>query len=179
MGMEKQVQKLDNVKVAIVVARSKNFVIGRDGDLPWHLSSDLKNFKAITSGKPIIMGRKTFQSLPRLLPNRTHIVISRDIEYRPAGALLFSNIQSAIAAAKSIAFDKGLDEVCIIGGGEIYKQAIEFSDIIYLTIVDCEIDGDTYFPNLDDRVWKEVKTTIFEKSDKDDYSFELKKLIKS
>lgn len=176
--MEKQVQKLDDIKVAIVVARSKNFVIGRDGDLPWHLSSDLKNFKSITSGKPIIMGRKTFQSLPRLLPNRTHIVISRDIEYRPDGALLFSNIQSAIAAAKSIAFDKELDEICIIGGGEIYKQAIEFSDVIYLTIVDCEIDGDTYFPKLDENIWQEVETTIFEKSDKDDYSFELKKLVK-
>lgn len=175
--MEKQVQKLDDIKVAIVVARSKNFVIGRDGDLPWHLSSDLKNFKSITSGKPIIMGRKTFQSLPRLLPNRTHIVISRDIEYRPDGALLFSNIQSAIAAAKSIAFDKGLNEICIIGGGEIYKQAIEFADIIYLTIVDCEIEGDTYFPQLDEKIWKEVEVTNFEKSEKDDFAFELKKLV--
>lgn len=175
--MEKQAQKLDEIKVAIVVARSKNFVIGRDGDLPWHLSSDLKNFKAITSGKPIIMGRKTFQSLPRLLPNRTHIVISRDIEYSPDGALLFSNIQSAIAAAKSIAIDKGLDEICIIGGGEIYKQAIEFADIIYLTIVDCEIEGDTNFPRLDENIWKEVETINFEKSDKDDFDFELKKLI--
>lgn len=175
--MEKQVQKLDDIKVAIVVARSKNFVIGRDGDLPWHLSSDLKNFKSITSGKPIIMGRKTFQSLPRLLPNRTHIVISRDIEYRPDGALLFSNIQSAIAAAKSIAFDKGLDEICIIGGGEIYKQAIEFAVIIYLTIVDCEIEGDTYFPQLDEKIWKEVEVTNFEKSEKDDFAFELKKLV--
>lgn len=175
--MEKQVQKLDDIKVAIVVARSKNFVIGRNGDLPWHLSSDLKNFKSITSGKPIIMGRKTFQSLPRLLPNRTHIVISRDIEYRPDGALLFSNIQSAIAAAKSIAFDKGLDEICIIGGGEIYKQAIEFADIIYLTIVDCEIEGDTYFPQLDEKIWKEVEATYFEKSEKDDFAFELKKMV--
>lgn len=172
-------QKLDDVKVSIIVARSKNFVIGKNGDLPWHLSSDLKNFKALTTGKPIIMGRKTFQSLPRLLPNRTHIVISRDIEFLPIGGLNFSNIATAIACSKAIALKKGLDEVCIIGGGEIYAQAIEFADIIHLTIVDCEIEGDTFFKELDHKIWRIAQKEDFKKGEKDDYDFSVLKMVKN
>lgn len=177
--MENQAKKLNEIKVSIVVARAKNYVIGNNGDLPWKLSSDLKNFKALTLNKPIIMGRKTFQSLPNLLPNRPHIVISRDIEFKPKGAMVFSNLPSAINAAKVIAQKTNQNEVCIIGGGEIYSQSLEFADIIHLTIVECEINGDTFFPKLNENIWKIIEETKFEKGEKDDFSFICQKIIRN
>lgn len=171
-------EKITDIIVSIIVARAKNGVIGRAGDMPWRLSSDLKNFKAITTGKPIIMGRKTFESLPRLLPGRTHIVISRDKSFNANGAMVFSRLDVAIAAAKAVAIKDGQDEVCIIGGGEIYKLALAVCDKIYLTEVDCEIDGDTYFPELNPNDWHKTQTQKFEKTDKDDYEFSLDTLIR-
>lgn len=171
-------EKITDIIVSIIVARAKNGVIGRAGDMPWRLSSDLKNFKAITMGKPIIMGRKTFQSLPSLLPGRTHIVISRDKDFMPKGALVFSRLDVAISAAKATAHKDGQGEVCIIGGGEIYKLALAVCDKIYLTEVDCEIDGDTYFPELDAKEWHKTQTLKFEKTKKDDYEFSLDTLIR-
>jgi dihydrofolate reductase len=173
--MELQDNKLEQVKTAIIVARSKNYVIGKNGDLPWRLSSDLKNFKAITMKKPIIMGRKTFESLPKLLPGRKHLVISGDPNFKADNILVFSNIEIAIAAAKAIATKANLDEICIIGGGQIYAQAIDLCDIIYETIVDCEIEGDTFFPKLIDEKWEILETQKFEKLENDDFPFTLRK----
>lgn len=165
-----------DIIVSIVVAKSKNNVIGVGGDLPWRLSSDLQNFKAITIGKPIIMGRKTFDSLPRLLPNRTHIIISRDSAFMPNGALVYSSIDAAIAAGKAIALKDGAGECCIIGGGEIYALALPFAQKLYLTEVDCTIDGDTYFPPINENEWQETSTKSFLKTEKDDFGFVVREL---
>jgi dihydrofolate reductase len=166
----------NNIFVSIIVAKSKNNVIGVNGDLPWRLSSDLQNFKAITTGKPIIMGRKTFDSLPRLLPNRTHIIVSRDKDFMPNGALVYSSIDAAIAAGKAIALKDGVNECCIIGGGEIYKLALPLTDKLHLTEVNCEIEGDTFFPDLNEDEWKEISMQHFEKTEKDDFDFNVRTL---
>lgn len=176
--MENQALKIEDIKTSIIVAQSKNNIIGNKGDLPWQLSSDLKNFKKLTINKPIIMGRKTFQSLPKLLPNRTHIVISRDIEFCPIGAMVFSNLLAAISAAKAIALKDGQNEVCIIGGGEIYTQSLEFANILHITIVDCEIDGDTVFPLIDEKKWQKIEENHFSKAQNDDFDFILQKFTR-
>ena len=168
-----------DIKVSIVVAKSINNVIGVNGDLPWRLSSDLQNFKAITTGKPIIMGRKTFESLPRLLPNRTHIVISRDSAFLPKGALVYSSIDAAIAAGKAIALKDGVNECCVIGGGEIYALALPYTQKLYLTEVDCTIEGDTFFPSLDENEWQEISTKSFSNAGKDDFGFVVRELVRA
>jgi dihydrofolate reductase len=111
-------------KVSIVVAVSANGVIGRDGGLPWHLPSDLKRFKALTLGKPVIMGRKTWVSIGRPLPGRPNIVISRDVDFAAEGAIAVQSLEAALGEARRLAADLGVDEVCVIGGGEIYRQVI-------------------------------------------------------
>ncbi len=176
--MENQALKLEDIKTSIIVAKSKNNVIGNKGDLPWRLSSDLKNFKQLTINKPIIMGRKTFQSLPKLLPNRSHFVISRDFNFCPKGAMVYSNLELAINAAKAFALKTSQTEIFIIGGGEIYRQSIEFADIIYLSIVNCQIEGDTFFPNIDEKNWKIIEENHFPKAINDDYDFILQKIAR-
>lgn len=160
------------ITTSIIVAAAKNGVIGVENGLPWHLKSDLQNFKAITTGKPIIMGRKTFQSLPKLLPKRQHIVITRDSGFIADKVLIYSEITRAIASAKAIALANGQDEVCIIGGGEIYRQALEYTDKIYLSSVDAEPQGDTYFPKLG-KDWQEQSRQSFKKSENDDFDYDL------
>ena len=169
--------------LSIIVARTKNHCIGINGDLPFHLRSDLQNFKKLTSGKPIIMGRKTFQSLPKLLPNRTHIVISRDYNFKAASnpnseVLVFSNLVTATAAARAIASENGLDEVFVIGGGEIYNQAQSLADKIYLTEADCEIGGDTFFEINDESAWETVETTHFAAAEHDQFAFDIKIMVR-
>jgi dihydrofolate reductase len=121
-------------KVSIVVAVSANGVIGRDGGLPWHLPSDLKRFKALTLGKPVIMGRKTWVSIGRPLPGRPNIVISRDVDFAAEGAIAVQSLEAALGEARRLAADLGVDEVCVIGGGEIYRQVINLS--VFEKIVD-------------------------------------------
>lgn len=169
--------------LSIIVARTKNHCIGINGELPFHLRSDLQNFKRLTSGKPIIMGRKTFQSLPKLLPNRTHIVISRDYNFKAASApnsevLVFSNLVTAIATARAIATQKELDEVFVIGGGEIYNQAQALADKIYLTEVECEIAGDTFFEINDESIWETTETTHFATTEHDQFTFDIKTMTR-
>ena len=169
--------------LSIIVARTKNHCIGINGDLPFHLRSDLQNFKKLTSGKPIIMGRKTFQSLPKLLPNRTHIVISRDYNFKAASGvnsevLVFSNLVTATAAARAIASENSLDEVFVIGGGEIYNQAQSLADKIYLTEADCEIGGDTFFEINDESAWETIETTHFTATEHDQFPFDIKIMVR-
>ena len=142
--------------------------------MPFRLKTDQQNFKQLTIGKPIIMGRKTFQSLPKLLPNRTHIVVSRDFNFNAPNVFVYSNLELALASAKAIAYEKGLEEVFIIGGGEIYHQSQDFADRIYLTEADCEVVGDTSFEILDEAKWKLVKEESYPQSEKDTYSFTIK-----
>ena len=161
-----------------MVAVSENQVIGVDNALPWRLSNDLKWFKKVTMGKPILMGRKTFQSLPGLLPGRPHIVITRDTEFTAANVTIAHNLDEAIEAGKEAAEQIGAEEIVIIGGAEIYRQALEKLDMIYLTRVHATVEGDTYFPALDPDNWIVLSREFHGKTEKDqfDHSFiQLKK----
>uniref|UniRef100_UPI00404A53F5 dihydrofolate reductase n=1 Tax=Gelidibacter sp. TaxID=2018083 RepID=UPI00404A53F5 len=157
--------KLTN-DVTIIVAAAENDAIGKDNQLIWHLSADLKRFKTLTSGHCIIMGRKTFESFPKPLPNRTHIVISRQANYKvPAGVIVVNNLEDALDAAKD---DK---QPFIIGGGEIYKQAMTYATNIELTRVHASFDADTFFPKIDSNIWKETQSSYHPKDDNHDYAF--------
>ncbi|MNR95605.1 Dihydrofolate reductase type 3 [compost metagenome] len=139
----------ENVKVSIIVAFSNELTIGRDGGMPWVLREDLKRFKSMTMDKPVIMGRKTFESLGRPLPGRTNIVVTKQYPTSfPEGVLVFDTLEAAIDAGKKLAYDKGLGEVYVIGGGQIYAQAIDLADYIYATHIIANIDGDTKFPAI-------------------------------
>lgn len=144
-------------KLVIVVAMAENRVIGRDGDLPWHLPEDLKRFKAVTMGKPLVMGRKTWESLPRKpLPGRPNLVVTRQPGFEAEGAAVFDDLDAALAEGDRLAAGLGVDEVCLIGGGSLYEQAFEKVDRIDLTEVHLSPEGDTHFPELDPAAWREV-----------------------
>jgi len=138
--------------IAMIAALSRNRVIGRDGDLPWHLPADLKHFKATTLGKPVIMGRKTFDSIGKALPGRRNIVISQSRTAWPDGVIGVPSLDQAVAEAG--AADPA--EIMIIGGGSVYRAALERASRLYLTEVDVEIDGDTLFPEVPDGAWREI-----------------------
>jgi dihydrofolate reductase len=163
-------------KLALVVARGTNNVIGVDGDLPWKLSSDLKRFKAITMGKPIIMGRKTWDSIGRALPGRPNLVVTRDTAFQGEGASVWSNLDVAIAAGLAMAKAQALEEVCIIGGGELYAQSIGLADRLYITEVDAAPQGDVIFPDVPETLWHETHCEVFPAGPKDDHAFMLRVL---
>lgn len=163
-----ETQLLQNDQVlTIIVAAGENNAIGKDNDLIWHLSDDLKRFKSLTSGHCIIMGRKTFESFPKPLPNRTHIVITRQADYKvPEGVVVVNSLEDAISKSKQDV------QPYIIGGGEIYKQALEIANKIELTRVHESFeDADTFFPELDSNSWKEVSNTFHKKDENHDYEF--------
>jgi dihydrofolate reductase len=163
-----------DIKIALIVACGRNNVIGVDGDLPWKLSSDLKRFKAITMGKPVIMGRKTWVSIGRPLPGRPNLVVTRDADFLASGASVWSSIPVAIEAALAMAATSGVDEVCVIGGGTIYDQTLDQADRLYITQVDAAPAGDTYFPVIDPKLWREASHEDFPAGPKDDHAFALK-----
>jgi len=145
-----------NPKLTLVVAIAKNGIIGRDGTLPWRLSSDLRRFKAATIGKPVLMGRKTWESLPkRPLPGRPNLVLSRDPNFRAEGGWNFTKLDALIAAGRAMAEEIGADEVCVIGGAHLFEATLPFADRIVLTEVNLEPAGDTHF-SFDRSVWREV-----------------------
>jgi dihydrofolate reductase len=153
----------------IVVAVSRNGIIGRDGDMPWRQSSDLKRFKAMTLGKPVIMGRKTFQSIGKPLPGRPNIIITRDESFSPEGVTVVHSLSEAIDAASRLATESGVDEICILGGGEIYRQAIGLADRLLITHVEAEVDGDTSFPAIDPALWQVDSELAVPAGEKDTY----------
>jgi dihydrofolate reductase len=160
------------MRIAIYAAVAENGVIGREGGLPWRLSSDMKRFKAGTMGNPIVMGRKTWESFPkRPLPGRLNIVISRDPAYRAEGAKVVTSLKDALtlATAKGRCM-AGAEEICIVGGGEIYRQAIGFADRLKLTHVLADIDGDTLFPEIDPAVWEVVSSEDVPAGEKDSHA---------
>ena len=163
------------LRLALMVAKSANNVIGRNNKLPWYLPNDLKYFKAVTMGKPIIMGRKTWESLGKPLPGRTNIVITRQSEYVAEGAKVVPDLQAALDMAENIALIEGQDEVVVIGGGEIYALALPRADRLYVTEVHAEIDGDAWFPEFDASEWQEAGREDFSASGPNpyDYSFVL------
>jgi dihydrofolate reductase len=141
------------MEVTLVVAVAENGVIGRDGDMPWRLPTDLRRFKARTMGKPVVMGRKTWESFPRRpLPGRHNIIVTRDPAYGAEGASVAASLEAALALARA----EGADEVCVIGGGEIYAAALPLADRLDVTHILAEIDGDTRFPAIDPALWRAV-----------------------
>ncbi len=151
--------------ITMIAAAAENNALGKDNDLVWHLPDDFKRFKRLTSGHHIIMGRKTFESFPKLLPDRTHVIITRKDNYDPEGALVVNSLEEAIRVSK-------LDEQpFIIGGGEIYKMGIETAERIELTRVHGEFDADTFFPEIDEENWKLIDEKFHEKDEKHKYSF--------
>ena len=143
-------------EIALVVAVAENGVIGQRNGIPWRLKADLQRFKAITIGKPIVMGRKTFDSLRRPLPGRTNIVITRDPDFTAAGALVTRSLVDALAIAKGDAMRRSVAEIAVIGGAEIYTASMPVADRLEVTEVHTQVDGDTVFPPIDPSIWHEV-----------------------
>lgn len=143
------------MRLSLIVAMAENGVIGRDGELPWRISADLKNFKALTMGKPMIMGRKTWDSLGRPLPGRPHVVVSRDPNFAADGVVGAVSFEDALTRARKLAREVGKDEIMVIGGAEIYRAALDQADRIYLTEVHRTVEGDTSFPEFDRAGWSE------------------------
>ena len=158
--------------IAIYVAIAENGVIGSKGGLPWRLSTDLKRFKAGTMGKPIVMGRKTWESFPkRPLPGRLNIVVTRDKAYRAEGAETVSSLRDAIALAEIRGrCMAAVDEICVIGGGEIYRQALPLADRLHVTHVLASVDGDTVFPTIDPAVWRLASSEDVPPGEKDSHA---------
>ena len=151
--------------VSIIVAMAENGVIGRDMDLPWHISADLKRFKALTMGHHIVMGRKTFESIGRLLPGRTTVIVTRQPDYQVDGAVIVNSLGAAQAAATDDS------ELFIIGGGQIYEIALTLADRLHVTRVHTEVDGDTSFPAIDWDQWELVSAERHGADEKNDYDF--------
>lgn len=156
------------MRVVIVVAMAQNRTIGRDGDLPWRLPADLKHFKAVTMGKPIVMGRKTYDSIGRPLPGRLNVVITRSTTYTPDGVTVVHSLEDALEAARA----SGAEETCIVGGAEIYRLALPMTSRLELTEVHEHVDGDTHFPAFDRADWTETARERHEaEDDRPAYSF--------
>ena len=149
--------------VSIIVAVAENGVIGRENGLPWRLSTDMKRFKALTMGKPIVMGRKTWESMPkRPLPGRRNMVVTRNANYDAEGAEVFASLEAALDAADG--------DACIIGGGEIYAQGLAHADELHVTHVETTTDGDTVFPEIDAKFWKKVSEERVPAGEKDEFA---------
>ncbi|WP_299106788.1 dihydrofolate reductase [uncultured Winogradskyella sp.] len=163
----KVLEKKKTSELTIIVAAGENNAIGKDNKLIWHLSDDLKHFKALTNGHHIIMGRKTFESFPKPLPNRTHVVITRQKDYKvPEGVIVVNSLEDALDASR---FDK---QPFVIGGGEIYKQAMPLVDKLEITRVHADFENaDTFFPEIDDSKWQEVSRRTHDADEKHAYSF--------
>jgi len=144
------------MRIAMIWAMAENRVIGRGNMLPWHLPNDLKYFKRLTTGKPVIMGRKTYESIGRPLPNRVNIVVTRDKSFTAEGVKVVHTINEAIELANAECIISGAEEVIVMGGAEIYKQSLPRADRLYITFVHAVIEGDAYFPEFDLNAYKEI-----------------------
>ena len=152
--------------VSIIVAMAKNRVIGKDNDMPWHLPADLQHFRKMTSGKPIIMGRKTYESIGRPLPKRHNIIISRNSDYVVEGCDVVDSLDAAVKVAGDV------EELFIIGGGFLYNQTIDAADKLYLTFIDLDVEGDTFFPNYEHLNTTKVFSEEHSKDEKNPYDYE-------
>ena len=157
-------------KIAIIVAMSNNQVIGVDNSLPWHISEDLKRFKQLTTGYPIIMGRKTYESIGKPLPNRVNYVVSTTID-QIEGAFVFKSTQDAIDDAINYCEKENKKEIVIIGGGFLFKDTLPVTNKLVLTKVDCDIAGDVFYPDIDFSEWEELSSERFSKDSNNDYDF--------
>lgn len=158
--------------IAIVVAIAENNVIGKDNQLIWHLPADLRHFKQKTMGHPMIMGRKTFESIGKPLPGRTTIIVTRQEDYKAEGCIVVNSVEEAIAKGKEL----DSEQVSIVGGAEIYKQALPYVDTLYLTEVHHTFDGDAYLMELNYEDWQEVSTESHDPDEKNKYAYTFKEL---
>ena len=154
------------------IARARNGVIGRDGRLPWRLKSDLAIFRSVTMGKPVIMGRKTWESLPkRPLVGRTNIVLSRDGSFEAKGAVVCEDFSEAVQIAREQAREDGRDEACVIGGASLFELTLPRAGRLYLTEVDAEVEGDVRLSPIDESRWREVRREAYPASEADEHPF--------
>ncbi len=158
--------------LSLICAMDKNRLIGNNNQLPWHLPADLALFKKTTLGKPVIMGRKTFDSIGRALPGRQNIVITSNPGWSATGCDVASSIEQALALVE------GSDEAMLIGGASLYEQTLKQADILYLTLIDHEFAGDTWFPEIDSKTWKISSESLFPADEKNPYSFSFVKYIR-
>lgn len=148
---------MSEVTVAMVAAVAANGVIGAGGAMPWRLSTDLRRFKALTLGHPVIMGRATFESIGKPLPGRLNIVVSGQDRFRPEGVTVARSVAAAIDSAKAVARDAGVETVFVIGGGQLYAAAMPLADVLHITHVTASPEGDTRFPAIDPATWEPVQ----------------------
>lgn len=151
--------------ISLIVAMDRNGVIGKDGNLPWRLSSDLQHFRKITMGKPIVMGRKTHESISRPLPGRENVIITRDKDYVAKDCTVLNSLECVYARFHD------LDEIMIMGGADLYQQTIDKAQRIYLTEVHADLEGDTWFPQFDREQWEEVERYDFRADEKNEYDY--------
>ena len=161
------------MKISIISAMGRNRGLGFGNKLPWHLPDDLKRFKELTSGHMVIMGRKTYESIGRPLPNRENIIITRNPVYKADGCVVVGSMEDALREA-AVAEENRNDEVFIIGGAEIYALGLPYADKMYLTFVDADVPMDAFFPEFDETEWEVAKTERHEKDEKHPYSFVFK-----
>jgi dihydrofolate reductase len=159
------------MKISLIVAVSQNNVIGRDNQLPWYLPEDLKYFKSVTMGKPLIMGRKTFESIGRPLPGRINIVITRNPSWTAEGIQIAADINTALAMGERACKTNVSDEIMVIGGEQIYRLCIPFAERLYLTRVDASVEGDAFFPKFDMSGWNLVSEKIPKQTENFPYRF--------
>ncbi|WP_090355564.1 dihydrofolate reductase [Pseudomonas coleopterorum] len=163
-----------SLPLSLIAALAENRVIGIDNSMPWHLPGDFKYFKATTLGKPIIMGRKTWDSLGRPLPGRLNLVVSRQPDLQLPGAEVFASLDAAIERAEAWAHEQGADEVMLIGGAQLYELSLAQADRLYLTRVALQPEGDAWFPEFDENQWQKVSSVANEAvDDKPAYAFEV------
>ncbi|MEC9256584.1 MAG: dihydrofolate reductase [Pseudomonadota bacterium] len=155
----------------MIVAVAENGVIGRNNALPWYLPNDLKYFKQTTMGKPVIMGRKTYESIGKPLPGRTNIVITRQADYQPEGVKVVNSVEAARELAESVCQIDGQEEAMIRGGAEIYTLALPHTDRLYLTEVHADVEGDAFFPEYDKSLWQEVAREDFAAEGPNPYNY--------
>ena len=161
------------MKISLIAAMADNGVIGRNNRLPWRLSADLQRFKALTMGKPIVMGRKTWESIGRPLPGRTNIVVTRDVGYRAEGCVVVHSVDQALEVAA------GSDEVMVIGGANLYQQLLGRADRLYITQVRADVEGDAWFPEFDRTQWREVEHESHSRDEKNEYDYAFMTLERS
>ena len=159
------------MKISLIVAVSRNGVIGLNNQLPWHLPEDLKYFKSVTMGKPLIMGRKTYESIGRPLPGRTNIVITRDSSWNADGVEVARTLQQAMTLGRLACARAEADEIMVIGGEQIYRLTLPGADRLYFTEVQADVEGDAYFPAIDPDQWHQISEQIPEQTDTHPYRF--------
>lgn len=169
------------MKIAMIAAMAKDRIIGADNDMPWHLPADLKHFKAITLGKAVIMGRKTYESIGKALPGRPNIVITSNADYSLSDATVVDSPESAFEVAKALSHDSGKnDEVMIIGGGTIYQSFLDRADTLYLTHIDLAVEGDTQFPDYKAAArWTEVSREAHSADEKNAHAYTFVTLMRN